>query len=158
MDAIGNLLAEHAVVKVVIAYMNAVDTGRWEDLAQYFADEVHLDYSDVHPNPAESLRREAVIRRWRNRFDGEIAYQHELSNLEVRVAGSDAVCNGNNVGSHVLEDASGQVVLWQVGVRLEWQLRLDRHGRWVISSVKAEYIWDRTEPFNGRKLAKRGKQ
>ena len=151
------MLAEHAVSKTVIGYMNAVGSGRWNDVAQYFDDLVRVDYSDVHPGPVETLRREDLVMRWKVRFDKEIAYQHEISNLEVCVSGSDAICYGNNIGSHVMEDASGKVVFWQVGVRLEWKLKLNGESRWVIAAVTAEYIWDRTEPFHGRKLPSRKK-
>lgn len=150
---IDTLLVEHAIIKTITSYMNAVDTGRWEDVAAYLCDDIFLDYTSIPgAAPAGSIPKLDAIARWREKFSKELAYQHHLSNLEVTIEAGKACCSGNNCGDHVLTDSSGRIVLWQIGVRLHWQLHLEEQGRWVVNSVKAEYLWDRTEPFNGLKL------
>ncbi|MCW3701500.1 nuclear transport factor 2 family protein [Burkholderia cenocepacia] len=151
---IDTLLAESAIVKTITGYMNAVDTGRWDDVSAFFKNDVFVDYSSIPGAPtAFTASKRDVIARWEERFRKEIAYQHHLSNLEVLVTGDLATCFGNNRGDHLLEDTEGRVVLWQIGVRLNWTLQRAVYGAWEIASVTAEYLWDRREQFNGLKGA-----
>jgi hypothetical protein len=157
MTQLENLLAEHEIIKTVTGYMMAVDTGKWDDVGAFFAPEVFLDYTSVRPlPPARSLQREAMVSGWQTRYAKEIAYQHGLSNLVAQVQGLEATCAGNNVASHVMDDPKGHgIVLWQIGVRLNWRLR-NESSNWLITSVVAEYVWDRTEPFEGMRIPRKG--
>jgi hypothetical protein len=149
MSEIEQFIAEQKITKTVIGYMNAVDTRRWNDVGTFFAEEIFLDYSSVRAtNPPQTVRREDAVEKWRIKFEQEIAVQHQLSNLEVRVDGGEASCVGNNVAAHVMKNSNNEIVLWQIGVRLTWKLKRNEKLSWVITSVQAEYLWDRTEPFN----------
>ena len=151
-DDMRDLIKEIAITKTVTGYMVAVDARRWDDLPVFFADEVFVDYTSVRAvPPAASLRREDMIARWRSRYDQVTAYQHELSNVVVRVSGDRAICTGNNAASLVKPDTeSDQTVLWQAGVRLNWELECRDKRDWVITSIRAEHVWDRTEPYRGQ--------
>jgi hypothetical protein len=151
-DGMRDFLAEIAITKTVTGYMVAVDARRWDDLAPFFAEEVFVDYTSVRAvPPAASLHREAMIARWRSRYDQVAAYQHELSNVVVHVSGDRAICTGNNAASLVRSDTEpDQMVLWQAGVRLNWELECRDQRDWVITSIRAEHVWDRTEPYRGQ--------
>lgn len=152
MTPIENLLAEQAIAKAVTGYMNAIDSGRWDDVKSFFADHIFVDYTSVRPEPpAATMSRDQMIKLWQTKFAKEIAFQHCLSNLEFDVRESTALCIGHLCAHHVMPNASGEIVLWQIGVRLTWKFRLDTLTQWVIESVKGDYIWDRTEPFKGIK-------
>jgi len=155
MTALEIHLDEQAVAKVVTGYMVAVDTRQWDKVPGFFADQVHVDYTSIRPVPAaQVIQKDGMVTLWRSRFDKEMAYQHALSNLLVTIEGDKATCTGNNVASHVMADASrgGSIVLWQIGVRLNWTLQRGVDSSWLIDSVRAEYLWDRTEPFAGIRL------
>jgi len=93
---------ERAIIDLTIAYTWALDTGRFEDLRQVFAEDAVGDLLGVR-----SEGREAIMARIADALSKLDATQHLISNHQVRVDGDTATCRCYLVGQHVKKGTPG---------------------------------------------------
>ncbi len=91
-----------AIIDLTIAYAWALDTHRFEDLREVFAEDAVGDLAGTH---CEGI--DAITARIQGPLTKLDATQHVVSNQQVRVDGDTAVCRCYLIGQHVKRGTAG---------------------------------------------------
>ncbi len=147
-----------AIVRVLNEFAFGVDTRAWDRLPLVLSDPVRIDYSSVAGGAAATVAVADLIESWKSVIGRLTATQHVVTNhlVDVDRDGQGAVCRANLTAAHVLADeTSGEGSLWTLGGRYEFELRIEA-GRWLISSITLEALWQTGNSNILREAAQRG--
>lgn len=78
-----------AIRSTITSVAHHIDRRQWNDLTTLFATEVETDYTSLFGGTPEKQSGEALVGGWRGALE-QVATQHLLGPVEVRIAGSTA--------------------------------------------------------------------
>jgi len=120
---------EARVRQTVLAVPTNADLRAFDAIAPLFADHTVIDYTSLWGGTAETMTPEALMRAWASVLPGFDATWHEIGEIEVRLAGDQAIATASVDARHWLGEGFWRV-MGHYDVRL---VRLD--GRWRITRM-----------------------
>ena len=123
--------------QIVVGLFVATDRQEWDKAAEYFDDEVLLDYSSMDGNPATNLTPEQIISAWKGILPGFEHTHHQIGNTMCSSDGNSAEVFCYGTASHYLNDSGGN--LWVVVGTYDFELIKNENGSWKITSMKFNY-------------------
>lgn len=106
------------------------DQGAFEYLGALFAPSLTLDYRSLFGGEIQQVEREALMQQWVAFLPGFDATYHQLSNLQVSVAGEQASATVDVVARHWL----GEQGYWAIAGSYQFSLS-KLEGQWLIDAV-----------------------
>ena len=86
-----------------------------------------------------------LVGRWRPLMRGYTATHHLSANHQVEISGDDATTTSYCQCIHRFDDDPGNV--WELGGWYRCTLRRDADGRWRITRVRLESVWEHGSPL-----------
>ncbi len=133
--------AEHiAICSTVYRYALGIDTRDWQSYRTVFADQVHIDMSQVNGNPAVELSAGVWVRQVEALIGHMDATQHLMANPLTEVDGDEARCTMYVQAEHIVGDR-----WFTIGGYYADRLRR-AGGEWKLTSVTLNVLWRRGDP------------
>lgn len=133
--------ADHIAVRsTVYRYALGIDTRNWELYRSIFADDVHIDMSQVNENRAVRLPADVWVRQVERLIGRMDATQHLMANPLVDVDHDTALCTMYVQAEHILGERWFTIGGYYTD-------RLERIGTsWLVTSVTLNVLWRRGDP------------
>ena len=156
------LIDEEAVRRLVLGWMNGIDTGSYEDVRSAWADEMEVEFigfpvgSPLVSGRYETERRTHGLIAMISQF---AATQHLCTNHLVTVHGDHATCSCYVLATHCMEIERAEP--WStIGARYDLEAARLTAG-WRLTKLKWTRLWssgnDGLWPGAARRLAERGR-
>ena len=126
------------ITDLVTAYTRAVDTARWDDLAQVFTEDAVLDYA-ASGGPVGGLAEVTPFLRSLEGFD---RWQHTIGQVAITLAGDAATATAYFVNPMVAVGPDGEQQLWEVGGYYHHDLVRTTAG-WRSRRMVDDLVWSR---------------
>lgn len=120
-----------AIRAAVLAIATGADRRDWEAVRSAFAPAVVLDYG--HP---ETLAPAQVVARWQPLLEAFDATQHQLRDVDIRLAGDRATVVSHFLATHTLAGAGEGGDVWSLEGRYEHTLARGADGRWTVTGMR----------------------
>ena len=127
-----NISLDEAQIRSNINSFSALaDQGAFTYLGRLLAPELTVDYTTLFGGKAEQVKRQELMKQWAQFLPGFDATFHELTNLNVSIAGDKANATVDFIARHWL----GETGFWAVSGKYEFGLQR-ANDNWQITSVK----------------------
>jgi len=95
------------VIGVVNGVGTSADSHDWAEGQSYFVDTPFIDYSSLSGQPGAKVRAADLIKQWSSFLPKFRSTKHRITDHDVKVNGSTAICHSNVHASHYLPGAKG---------------------------------------------------
>jgi quinohemoprotein ethanol dehydrogenase len=117
---------------------NAIDAKDWAKARTFFADEVVLDATSLHPGESASLKADEMIADWaRILFEGKTSF-HMRYNHDITVDGDTAKVSSKSHSFNVYNTGTGGD-MWEVWGIYHHTLRREKDG-WKVTGLNYEFV------------------
>jgi hypothetical protein len=111
------------------------DQNAFEYLGRIFSDKVVVDYTSAFGGEPATVNRADLMKSWAGLLPGFDLTRHELSNMNVNVAGDKATATADVTANHYLVDPdTGAEGFWQISGGYKYELEKGANG-WTIRSL-----------------------
>ncbi|ELA6610093.1 nuclear transport factor 2 family protein [Vibrio alginolyticus] len=125
---------EAKISSAINSFATLADQNAYQHLGRLFAPELTVDYTSLWGGEPTKTTNVELIKQWAGFLPGFDTTYHELSNLDVKLDGDNALATVDFTASHWLGDTG----FWSVFGSYEFALNRASNG-WVINSVKLNY-------------------
>lgn len=124
-------LDEAKVRRNIFSFSALADQGAFEYLGRLFAKEATIDYTELFGGEPAVVSNITLMQQWAGLLPGFDATLHELSNLQVKVDGENALATADVTASHFI----GSDGFWAITGHYEIKLQRSEDD-WLIHSLK----------------------
>lgn len=126
----GGRASDIARIKTIVESIAVLaDDGGFESLEKLYADEIVVDYTSLAGGEAEVKSPQALMMDWAGLLPGFDRTRHDVTNIEVQIAGRRAVATADVVADHFVGG-----LYWRVEGGYRYEL-VETEDAWRISSA-----------------------
>lgn len=123
--------------RVLTDLLHAIDTLDWPRVRSCFSDAVAVDYHELFGLPAETLRADTLVERWRALLPGFDATQHLTGAVLTREKDGHTVVDTHVRGYHHIRGLG----VWMVAGH--YRARVVQEGeRWQIAALTLQVFYE----------------